>query len=77
VPTYTYRVNDTGEIQEHILRMTEKDAFTANHPELEPVILHTIPLCDPVRIGVRRIPTGFREVLTRIKKANPGSDINV
>lgn len=77
MPTYSYRVRDTGEIQEHVLRMTEKDTFTANHPELEPVILHTNPLCDPVRIGVRRIPTGFRDVLKGIKKANPGSDINV
>ena len=77
MPTYTYRVRETGEIQEHIIRMSEKDAFTAAHPELEPVIMNLPPLCDPFTIGVRRIDSGMKEVLTRIKKNNPGSDINV
>jgi hypothetical protein len=77
MPRYDFRVRETGEIVEHILKMSEKDAFAEAHPELEPVILHTNPLCDPVTIGIRRIDGGMRDILKSIKKANRGSDINV
>lgn len=77
MPTYTFRVRETGEIVEHVLKMVEKDKFCEDHPELESIINYTNPLCDPVRIGVRRIDGGMRDVLKGIKRANPGSKINV
>jgi hypothetical protein len=73
MPTYAFRHRETGEITETFMKMVEKDQYLIDHPELESIINFTNPLCDPVTIGVRRPDTGFREVLQRIKDANPGS----
>ena len=77
MPIYTYRVRATGEIVEYTMKMAEKDSFTKDHPLLEPVITYTNPVCDSVRIGVKRIDGGMRDVLRGIKKANPRSTIQV
>jgi putative FmdB family regulatory protein len=33
-------------------------------------------ICDPVRVGVRKMDTGFREVLQKIHSRAPGSTLN-
>lgn len=33
-------------------------------------------ICDPVRVGVRKMDTGFKEVLQKIHSRAPGSELN-
>jgi hypothetical protein len=33
-------------------------------------------ICDPVRVGARKMDTGFKEVLQRVHEKTPGSELN-
>lgn len=73
MPTYSFRDNETGEVNDHTLRISELDQFKVDNPHLSLVHLTT-----PVHVrGINQKPdTGFRDVLSSIKKANRGSTIN-
>ena len=34
-------------------------------------------ICDPVSLGVRKVPKGYNEVIKNIKKSYPGNHIEV
>ena len=34
-------------------------------------------ICDPVSLGVRKVPAGYNEVIKNIKKNHPGNTIEV
>jgi hypothetical protein len=59
------------------MRMADKDQFLQDNPNLEAVFLEAPPLGDPVRLGIRKVDSGFKEVLQKIKRANPGSTLDV
>lgn len=76
MPQYKFRHKDTLEETVITMRISELDNYKKDHPELEVVI--GIPgLSDPVRLGLRKPSDGFRDVLNKIKKNNPGNNINV
>jgi hypothetical protein len=77
MPTYTFRNKLTGVIIESHMKMAEKDMYLDQHPELESIIDYVPNIGDPVAMGVKKIDGGFKEVLSRIKKNNPGSTIDV
>lgn len=65
MPTYTFYNPDTQEIEEHVMKIAELDAFKANNPKLERRF-DTPGFADPVRLGRVKIDNGFREVLQKI-----------
>lgn len=80
---YDYRCDECGHTFERSLKISDR-----NIPESEPcpecggvnvkkVILTAIGCCDPVRLGITKIPQGFTDVLKGIKSANKGSNINI
>lgn len=75
MPFYVFKDTSTGEVFERLMKISELDQFRLDNPHLE-----TIPqapgLSDPVRLGRMKPSDGFRDVLSSIKKNNPGSDIN-
>ena len=75
MPTYVFRNKETGEVIEHIMKIAELDVFRENNPHLETVI-HAPAFCDPVRVGARKMDTGFKEVLQRIHEKTPGSQLD-
>lgn len=77
MPTYSFRNKYTGEITEAHMKMAEKDMYLDQHPDLEAIIDYVPNIGDPVAMGVKKIDGGFKEVLSRIKKNNPGSAIDV
>ena len=73
MPTYTFVNKNTGEESEQFMRMSERETFLADHPELEQTI-KTVNIVDPVSIGVTRPPIDFqRHVLSKVKEM-PGVD---
>ena len=34
-------------------------------------------ICDPVSIGIRKVPSGYNEVVKNIQKAHPGNTIKL
>lgn len=75
MPFYVFRDKNTGDNFEKLLKISELDKFREENPHLE-----TVPqapgLSDPVRLGRVKPSDGFRDVLSSIKKNNPGSNIN-
>jgi hypothetical protein len=75
MPTYVFRNKETGEQFEKLMKIAELDTFRAENPQLETVIQSPM-ICDPVRVGVRKMDTGFKEVLQRVHEKTPGSELN-
>ena len=74
MPIYVFMDTRNGDLVEHIMPISELDKFKEDHPEL---IRHfntdSLPsIGDPVRLGIRKIDNGFREVLNRIAEKTPG-----
>jgi hypothetical protein len=68
MPTYTFLNKITGEEFEEFMRMSEREKFLAEHPELEQTI-KSVNIVDPVSIGVTRPPIDFqRHVLSKVKE---------
>ena len=75
MPTYVFRNKETGEQFEKLMKISELDTFRVENPQLETVIQSPM-ICDPVRVGARKMDTGFKEVLQRIHEKTPGSELN-
>lgn len=75
MPTYRFRNTETGEETEKMMKIAELDTYRADNPQLQTII--TAPMiCDPVRVGARKMDTGFKEVLQKINERNPHNDLS-
>lgn len=73
MPTYSFLNKETGVVTEHVMKISELDAFKESHPELERYMGDSsISIGDPVRLGLRKPDNGFREVLQKISERTPG-----
>lgn len=75
MPTYIFRDKDTGERFERTMRISQLDDFRDENPNLETIIQAPM-ICDPVRVGARKMDTGFKEVIQKIHERTPGSELN-
>lgn len=76
MPTYSFKNIHTGEITEHILKISQLDEFKSNNPDLEIHITGSPGLSDPARLGLVKPAAGFRDLLKNMKKKNRRSTIN-
>ena len=74
MPTYTFKNNETGCIEERIMSYTKLDQFKEDNPHLKQVILHA-----PDTVGGHgdRVKTddGFKEVLAKVGENHKGSHL--
>jgi hypothetical protein len=75
MPTYVFRNKETGEQFEKLMKISELDTFRADNPQLETIIQSPM-ICDPVRVGARKMDSGFKEVLQKINERNPHNDLS-
>ncbi len=67
MPTYAFRNKTTGEVFEKRLKITEKENFLKNNPELESV-LTVVPFSyDSESLSGKKPDEGFRDVLRNIR----------
>ena len=82
MPTYTYECTKCNHVFDGQYTIADRET-----PLLEPcsscdesgsiIKIITSPLiCDPVLMGIKKIPTGFKEVLQGIHKKYPGSQLD-
>lgn len=77
MPTYQFRAKDTQEIFELYMKMSELDGYLADNPNVERYYNGVAPpIGDPIRLGLRKVDGGFKDILKRIKKNHHGSTIN-
>jgi hypothetical protein len=75
MPTYRFRNKETGEEIDEFMSISKLDTFRFENPHLETIIQAPM-ICDPVRVGARKMDTGFKEVLQKIHERTPGSQLN-
>jgi len=68
MPTYNFRNNDTREITEVILKISELDTYKSENPHLTPIHISVPPTVRSD--GNLKPDDGFRDVLRGIKKAS-------
>jgi hypothetical protein len=74
MPTYTFRDLNTGEEFDLLMSWDEREKHLKDNQHLEPVICAPM-LGDSVRLGVRTVDNGFREVLSKIHNSQPKSNL--
>lgn len=76
MPEYKFRNKETGEEHLESMKISELDQYKADHPELEQMV-HGAPLfVCPIRLGVQKPSTDFRNRLREIKNTHKHSTIN-
>jgi hypothetical protein len=75
MPTYNFRDKDTGIEFEKFMSISARELFLKENPNIESVITSAPMVVDPVRVGVRKRDSGFKEVLQKIHERTPGSDL--
>ena len=40
-------------------------------------LVYAAEICEPQRVGVRKVPSGYKEVIKNIKKHHPGNTIEL
>lgn len=72
MPIYTFRNVDTGETEDKIMSMSQREPFLNSNPHLTQI--HTKAPGLVSGTGDRtKTPAGFKEVLSKISEANPNS----
>jgi hypothetical protein len=72
MPTYNFENIETGEITQEIMKISERDEYLENNPQLKSVILGA-PASVKATGDRTKAPSGFKEVLSKISEANPTS----
>ena len=75
MPTYSFRNIETDEITDVFMRMSAREDYLKEHPELEQTITAAAPLGDPMTLGRVQAPDDFKYLLRKIKKENKHSTI--
>ena len=74
MPTYVFTDANTGEQFDKFMKISEREEYLKQNPHLTPVL--TAPaICDPVRVGARKLDSGFKEVLQKVNERNPNNDL--
>lgn len=75
MPLYDFRNKLTGEIFEKSMKISEREQFLKDNPDLEQVILSAPQVnADPLSNNQHR--KGFKEVLNKIHSRTSGSQLN-
>ncbi len=82
MPNYDYRCKECEHTFEEFLRMADRNKPCRKPcPKcgktkcIEQYLPSSPALCDPVRIGVRKPDSGFKEVISKIKRAHPRNNM--
>jgi hypothetical protein len=76
MPTYNFRNKETGEEFEKFMSISAREQYLLENPHVETMLSGAPVMMDPVRAGVRKVDSGFKEVLRKIHERTPGSQLN-
>lgn len=74
MPTYDFLNKNTGEYEEHMVKISQYDQFKLDNPHLERAILSAPGCVDPVTAGVLTPSNGFKDLLRHMKKKVGGKN---
>lgn len=78
MPIYDFLDKATDTVETKMMSIASMEKYLLDNPTKE--LYHSTnsapQLIDPVRLGVRRVPDGFKEVLAKIKERAPMSNLD-
>ena len=74
MPTYTFLNKDTNETFEKFMSISEREEYLQDNPNIEQT-LNAPAIGDPVRLGVKKTPDGFQQLLNHARKSHKHSTI--
>ena len=83
MPVYEYGCNECSHEFEEFKTIAEYDIpLSEPCPSCYKVgyisrLISGADICDPVSLGVKKVPAGYNEVIKNIKKSYPGNTIEV
>lgn len=76
MPIYDFKNKETGELQPDVLMsISAMEKYLEDHPEMSLHISSAPEIADPVKLGIRKTPASFRDLLGHIKKKHRRSTI--
>lgn len=72
MPTYTFKNNDTGQEWVQSMTISEKEQYLEDNKNITQLLV-PVSFGDPVKLGIRKPDSNFRDVLREIKNKFPGS----
>ena len=70
MPIYTFRNEETGEVIESHMKISEREDFLKENPNMKQIITTAPSIGDPHRMGISKTPDSFNSLLKHIKKGN-------
>ena len=83
MPVYEYGCNECSHEFEEFKTIAEYDIpLSEPCPSCYKVgyisrLISGAEICDPVSLGVRKVPKGYNEIIKNIKKSHPGNTLEV
>lgn len=75
MPTYNFINNDTGEVFEVFLKMSEREEYLKNNPNIQQMVSAPALVSGVSSSKQNRVPDGFKEVLSKVAEAHPTSEV--
>lgn len=75
MPTYTFQDTQTGETWEEVCSWDDRCAFLKEHPHIKTIIVKAPALVGSRYISGIKNDDGWKENLSRIAEAHPGSAV--
>lgn len=76
MPNYTFRNNESNEVFDISMSISERDKYVQNNPHLTQLITGAPSIGDPHRLGLKKPDDGFRDVLRNVKHHHKKDNIN-
>ena len=82
MPFYLYGCSECSHEFEEFKTIAEYDApLSESCPSCYKVgyidrLIYAAEICEPQRVGVRKVPSGYKEVIKNIKKHHPGNTLD-
>lgn len=76
MPNYTFRNNETNEVYDITMSISERDKYVQDNPSHTQIITGAPSIGDAARLGLKRPDDGFRDVLKNVKSHHKRNNIN-
>lgn len=76
MPLYEFKNTETGEIFEKSMSIADRETYLAENPNIKQI--HSRGITAVSEVGVKdKVPSGFKDVLRKVKSHHPGSNIRI
>ena len=72
MPTYTFEIIETGEQYDEMMKISERDDYIKNNPQVKPVMTAPNFVGDHI---VKKMDGGMNETLQKIADRNPNTPL--